>query len=271
MWTTFALATVLSLAPAQSETLVLKNARLTHGPLGHERKNSKFLAGDILYISFDIEGLRVRDDGQVLYSMGLEVLNRERKSQYKEDPQDADGYAALGGNCIPAYTHVLVGADQAEGEFEVKVTVKDRLSGMSDSFSMKFEVLPRAFGLVQVGMTYFVPNADVYYPAPPVGVVGQRLLVNFTVVGFELDKSRKDQPNIETLMRVLDEDDRPTLTKPYSGVVKEIDPAYTKGVPLQFVLQLNRPGRFTIELKATDVLTGKTAERTLHLSVVVPK
>jgi hypothetical protein len=271
MWTTLVLATVLTLTPARSETLELKNVRFTYGPLGQERENSKFLGGDILFVSFDIDGLRASDDGQVLYSMGLEVLNKEGKSYYKEEPGDMDGYLALGGNRLPVFTHVLVGTEQPEGQFEIKVTVKDRANGESASFTRKFEVLPREFGLVQVAMTYFVPDGDCYLPAPPVGVVGQRFLVNFTVVGFDLDKARKDQPNVETRMRVLDEDGKATLAKPYSGVVKEIDPVYAKGIPMQYVLQLNRPGRFTIELKATDTLTGKTAQRTLELVVVVSK
>jgi hypothetical protein len=270
MWTTIALATVLNLAPARADTLELKNARFTYGAFGQERKDSKLLGGEILFVTFDIEGLKVGDDGQVLYSMGLEVFNKEGKLQYKEDPKDMDGYAALGGNRVPAFTHILVGTEQPEGEYEVKVTVKDRATDKSESFSKQFEVLPRQFGLVQVGMTYFFPDGDVNSPAPPVGVVGQRLIVNFTLVGFDLDKSRKDQPSVETSMRVFDEDGKLTLAKPYSGVVKEVDPAFKQGIPLQFVLQLNRPGKFKVELRATDGLTGKTAERTLHLTVVVP-
>ena len=72
-------------------------------------------------------------------------------------------------------------------------------------------------------------------------------------------------------MRVLDEDGKQTLVKPYSGVVKEVDPAFKQGIPLQFVLQLNRPGRFKVELSATDGnLPGRRPRRTLHLTVVVP-
>jgi hypothetical protein len=270
MWITIALAAVLNLAPDRQDALELKNARFTYGPLGRERKDAKILGGEVLYITFDITGLKVRDDGRVQYCTVLEVVNKEGKLQYKEDPQDAEGYAALGGSRIPASTHVLVGTEQSEGEYEIKVTVKDRANGVSDSCRCRFQVLPPKFGLVQVGMSYLVPDSDVNFPAPAVGVVGQRLLVNFTVVGFDLDKSRKDQPHVETSMRVFDEAGKQTLAEPYSGVVKEVDPAYKKGIPMQFLLQLNRPGRFRIELKATDQVTGKTAEQTLRLTVVEP-
>jgi hypothetical protein len=271
MWTTLALATVLNLVPARSDVLELKNARFTYGPFGQERNDTKVLGGDILYLRFDIEGLKVGDDGRAQYSMGLEVLNQDGKLQYKEDPQDQDGYAALGGDRIPAFTHVLVGTEQPKGEFEVKVTVKDRATEKSASFSLKFEVLPPQFGLVQVGMTYFIPDSDVQIPAPQSGAVGQRLLVNFSLVGFGLDKSRGDQPDVSAVMRVFDEDGNLTLNKPYSGAVKEVDPGYKKGVPLQFILQLNRPGKFTIVLKAIDELAGVSAQRTLHLTVTAPK
>jgi hypothetical protein len=37
---------------------------------------------------------------------------------------------------------------------------------------------------------------------------------------------------------------------------------------MSFTLALNRPGKFKLELKATDKVTGKTAELSLDLTVV---
>ncbi len=274
MLSTLAVAAVLGLAPSQSETLQLKNVRATYGPLGQERKDSKVLGGDAYFVSFDIEGLKVREDGQVKYSMSMELTNKEGKSQYKQEPQELDAYNALGGNRVPAFAHILIGTDTPEGEYTLKVTVKDQVTEKSDTLTRKFEVLSRRFGLVQVNMTYQAPVRDVFLPAPPLGVPGQTFWVNFAVVGFELDKARKDQPNIETTMRVLDEDGKPTLAKPYSGGAKEVDPQFPqfkRVIPMQFLLQLNRPGKFKIELKAADKVGGKTAEQILDLTVVEVK
>jgi hypothetical protein len=213
MWATLALATALNLTPAQAGTLQLKNDRVTYGPLGQERKDSKILGGDYFIVAFDIEGLKVRDDGEVKYSMGLEVTNKEGKSQYRQDPQELEAYNALGGGRVPSVAHVFIGTDQPEGEYTLKVTVKDINTGKSDSLSRKFEVSPRKFGFVQLGFSYQAPSREVLLAAPPLGVPGQTLLLNFSVVGFDLDKARKDQPNIETSLRILDEDGKPTVTR----------------------------------------------------------
>jgi hypothetical protein len=272
MWATLALATALNLAPAQSDTLQLKNARVTYGPLGQERKDSKLLAGDIFYVSFDIEGLKMSEDGQVRYSMSMDLTNREGKSQYKQEPQDLEAFNALGGNRIPAFAHIVIGTDTPEGEYTLKVTVKDRVTDKSDSLTRKFEIQPRRFGFVQICMSYQVPGrSDVLLSAPPLGVPGQTFLLSFAVLGFELDKARKDQPDIETTMRVIDENGTPTLAKPYHGEAKEVTAEFKKVIPMQFILQLNRSGKFKIELKATDKIGRKTAEQTLDLNVIEPK
>jgi hypothetical protein len=271
MWATLALATAVYLTPAQSDTLQLKNDRVTYGELGQERKDSKLLPGDIFVVAYDIEGLKVSETGKVSYSMSLDLLNKDGKSQYKQEPSDLEAFNALGGSRVPAFAQVTIGSDTPPGDYTMKVTVKDRTSGKSESLSRKFEVLPIKFGFVRVGFSYLYPGVGANPPAPPVAVPGQTYLVNFTVVGFELDKAHKDQPNIESSLRVLDEDGKPVLAKPYTGSATEIPPELKKYIPMQFVLQLNRAGKFKVELKATDKVSGKSAEQILDLTVIETK
>src|SRR4051812_28384475 len=47
----------LCLTPGQADGLTLTGARVTYGILGPTRDNTKFLAGDTLYVSFTIEGI----------------------------------------------------------------------------------------------------------------------------------------------------------------------------------------------------------------------
>jgi hypothetical protein len=272
MWATLALATALNLAPAQSGTLQLKNDRATYGVLGQERKDFKLLPGDIFYVAFDIEGLKTTDEGQVHYSMLLDLLNKEGKSQFKQEPRNLDAINALGGNRVPAFAEVTIGTDTPEGEYTLKVIVKDLSTDKSETLTRKFEVLPTKFGFIRVGLCHVFPGGGAFTPAaPPIAVPGQSYLVNFAVVGFALDKDRKDQPNIDASLRILDEDGKPTLAKPFGGQATEVGPEFKKVLPMQFVMSLNRPGKFKLELKATDKITGKTAEQTLELNVVETK
>ena len=96
MWTAVALTTVMTLAPAQG--IELKNVRSTYGIMGETRKDDKLLPGDIFVVHFDIEGLKVKDNGTVLYSMGMELTKKGKaKPEFKRDPQDLEAELSLGG------------------------------------------------------------------------------------------------------------------------------------------------------------------------------
>jgi hypothetical protein len=270
MWATLALAAALLPAPAQSGGLQIKNDRATYGELGQERKDYKLLPGDSFCVAFDIEGLKMGDDGQVRYSMSLDLLNKDGKSQFKQEPRDLESFNALGGNRVPAFALTEIGTDTPAGEYTLRVTVKDRSTGKSETLVRKFEVLPTSFGFVRTQFLHLFPNLSVTPPAPPVAVPGQTFLVSCALVGFDLDKARKDQPNIEATLRVLDEDGKPTLPKPYTGTTTELG-QFKSVIPTQFLLTLNRPGKFKVELKATDKISGKTATQVLDLVVIEQK
>src|SRR5579862_9260230 len=64
MLTSVALAAALTLAPAQG-ALTLSGARVTYGELGAARPDLKFLPGDIFFVGFDIDGIKVDESGKV--------------------------------------------------------------------------------------------------------------------------------------------------------------------------------------------------------------
>jgi hypothetical protein len=267
MWSTLALATALTLAPHAGGDLKLTNDRATYGYLGPTRTENKVLPGDIYYVAFDIENLDVGEDGKILYSMGMELLNSKGKPEFSQDPRDLEARNDLGGNRMPGFAAAEIGTDTAPGEYTIKVTVTDRKSKKSDTLTRKFEVGPKEFGLVRTGLTYFSREPP---PAPPLGVTGQGILVNAQIVGFTRDKDKKDQPSIGIEMVIKDENGKPTLSKPITDEVTMI-PENLKNIqaiPISLPLQLNRSGKFTVHLRATDRLNKKTAEMSLPLQVL---
>ncbi len=253
MWATLALAAAMSTVPAQPGQLRLANERLTYGLMGPTRTDSKFAPGDSFFLAFDLENVRVGQDGKVEYSMALEVANAKGERQYRQQPQDLEVYNTLGGTTVPAFARVDVGLDMPPGEYTAKVSVTDRQAKSTQELTRKFQVAPRDFALVRLQTSI----GEV--PAAPVGVAGQELLINFTLVGFERDKAGK-QPNVGVEMRILDEAGKPTVAKPLAGEVKDKVPEKEVTLPMQFLLKLNRPGKFTVQLEATDQVTRKTAK-----------
>jgi hypothetical protein len=270
MWTSLALAAALSLSPGQGAGLTLSNARATFGELGNPRPDTKMLPGDIFFVAFDIEGIKVDEEGKVLYSMAMEVTDKNGKSIFKQQPVDRNDFLPLGGNKLPARAFVSVGLDQEPGTYTCKVTVTDRAAKTSKTLEQNFEVLPKAFGLVQV---YTSADAKGEVPAPTLGVAGQSVWVHFAVVGFERDtKSAKatKQPNVAVEMAVLNKDGTKTLPKPTATTIDGMVDEKDNGIPLRFLLPMNRAGDFIIELKATDALSKKTSRVTLPIKVLPP-
>jgi hypothetical protein len=268
MWATLTLMTALGVTPGQAGELRLTNDRVTYGRIGPTRTDKKFLPGDAYFLSFDIEGL-TKEKGLIRYTMKMEILDGKGKPRFTSRPEEREVFDILGADRVPAFAHTFLGIDAEPGEYTLKLTVTDdQATKKSQTLVRKFEVGERDFGLVGVNLTYpgEVPGA-LPIPAPPVVVLGQPLILSFGITGFERDAKTK-QPRVRIEMRALDGDGKPTLAKPITDeIVKNVD-AKTTIIDGAFDLYLNRPGKFTVELKATDVLTNKSWTVALPMTVL---
>jgi hypothetical protein len=194
----------------------------------------------------------------------MDVTDSAGKAIFTQAPKDLEALMPLGGNSLPAFASARVGLDQPAGKYTLKVTVTDRTTKASQSISQTYEVLQKAFGIVNL-KTSADGEGNVAVPFPG---EGQSLWINFAAVGFGREK---DQPNLSVVLRVLDENGKPTVEKPLTGEVNKDVPKNAQAVPMQFMLDLNRAGKFTAELKATDKTSGKTATVSFPLTVLKMK
>ena len=79
------------------------------------------------------------------------------------------------------------------------------------------------------------------------------------MVGFARAKEGA-QPNVSLEVRILDDQGKPTVARPTTGMVNKDVPSEAQALPMQFPVLLNRGGKFTLELKATDKVSGKSVE-----------
>lgn len=266
-WTPVAAALAASaLLPAQGGQISLANVRATHGILGPTRADSKVMPGDSVFICFDIEGVKSDADGNVHYSMGTEVSDRSGKVLFKQDPRDQKVPVSLGGERVSAYARVDVGLEQPAGEYTVKVKVSEHAGGKAESLSKTFEVLPRGFALVRLAVTH---DSEGVLPVVAAGH-GQGVWLQFGVVGFTRPAAGKG-PDVALEMQVADADGKPTLARPVSAVLNQPLADTAALLPVRLPLSLNRPGKFTVEVTATDRASGKTAKLSFPLVVVESK
>jgi hypothetical protein len=265
MWAALALTTVLT-APAQAGgDLAVKNVRSTHGLLGQTRKDDKLLPGDVLVLAFDIDNLKVKDDGTILYAMGVELTQKVKggkaKPILKRAPQSMEAVNTLGGTTLPGFALQPIGIDYTPGEYTLTVTIKDEGVKPAKTVTLEktFEVMPIKFGFVQVRVTSPLLDA-----APPVGVRGQMLPLHCSLVGVEANKGKLADVTFE--MVVLDAEGKPTVAKSFKGDIKNQVTPVMQFQPIP--LQLNRAGKFTVVIKATDNIAKKSIEQKLDLTVL---
>ena len=262
MWCSITLLAAVALAPLQADHLALTNVHATYGVLGPPRPDTKLLPGDELVLSFDIQGARATPAGKILYSVGMEVTDRQGKVQFKQLPNNLEVEAPPRGRPLPACATLQIGLDQEPGKYAIKVSVTDRVAGATGEFSRTCEILPRAFGLVRARTT---SDSEGRQPIASVRQ-GQTAWINFAAVGFGHSASG-GQPHVSVVMRILDATGRPILGKPSQGEIMKDVPANARALPMQFALAVNRTGKFTVELTATDQIGRHTCNLNFPLTV----
>jgi hypothetical protein len=266
MGTAVVLLAVLSLPAAETGDLRLSNVRPTHCVLGPTRAADKVLPGDSYVLSFDIEGISVDDAGKARYSVGVDVTDAGGKPLYKQEPKEQEAQTSLGGDRLPAYAQLNVGLEAKPGPYHLKVTVTDLATHKSAELTREAEVLPKDFGMVRLTTS---SDPDGRYPLSVPGG-GDWLFLHVGVVGFARSDSGK-QPDVSVVMTVRDENGKPTTAKPVTVKVDKDVPESALHLPVRLLLSLNRPGKFTVELTATDRLSNKTATLSFPLAVASPR
>jgi hypothetical protein len=274
MWATLTLMSALSLPAADAGELQMTNDRVTFGRLGPTRKDTKFLPGDVYFVTFDIEGLQFNKEGNAQYSMQMELFDPKGVSKFKSLQKSDPVFAVQGGGRLTEAIHAVVPTDATPGEYRIDLVVTDVNTKKQAKMTRKYEVAEKAFGIVRVNCAYDLGGLNgPVFPSPGLGTVGQVLFLHFGMTGFERDKEKK-QPNLELQVRMLDESGKPTLEKPHPQSFPTADdaavPEQLSVVPLWFPLALTKTGKYTVELTATDKLSKKTATVTYPLVVVDP-
>jgi hypothetical protein len=252
MWNALALLTGLVLLPAQSpSSLTLSNVRLTYGILGPVRTSDRFLLGDSVVLSFDIDGATVDSDGKVKYALGWEVLDKTGKSRFHQLPKDME-ISAKPGACLPACVNGRVGFHQAPGTYTIKVTVTDRSANTEQQLTREVEVLPKDFGIVRLALTR---DEEGNQPLAKFAA-GQPGWVNFAVVGFARDQNQ-GSPDVSVELQLTDESGNSAFKEPIKRSVGAGVPRQAEDISMQLELKLVRPGKYKLELKAIDKVGGK--------------
>ena len=247
----------LCFIPSVSSAVDIKNIRSCYTPFGATRQNTKYLPGDNIFMTFDVEGLTIDPkSGKANYDTTLEFLDAKGESLFKNSTPN-EVRPQLGGTRMPGLIEFNPGVKRAPGRYSLRMTVHDKLGKDAKAFTYPFDVIPETFGFVGIS-------------APPIGFCGQIANTGFALVHLTLDA--KKQPNTEVVIRILDEASKPVgppvqILLP-RDMPDSVDLEKANFVPLSYPVYLNRVGRFTVEVQATDKISKKTASFTYPMTVL---
>lgn len=264
MLATLALATALSMTPAQDGELKLSNQRTTFGFLGPARGSDKYLPGDMMFLAYDISGMSVNKEGRIKYSLAMQLNDSTGKKVFGQVPQVIEAANSLGGTTLIGFSYAEIGGAQPPGKYKMVVTVKDEGTKppKSAEISHDFEILKKDFGIGRLDLFYDERGT---VSAPRTFVAGQSAWIQFITMGFDRDAA--GNPNVEVRMRILDESGKSTIPQPTTGEAKKAA-AGLFALPWFQKIDFNRSGKFKIELEAEDKVAKKTVKAEQSITVL---
>ncbi len=253
----FSLA-ALALLPQFASAVDIKNARPSYMALGATRYDAKYLPGDVVFVTFDIEGLGIDPKTKLTgYVTILELVDPLGKVIFKNESKVTEVMPQLGGTRMPGDLHVILGPKQSPGNYHIKLTVHDKVGKDAKAIRFDFTVLPEEFGLVGVS-------------APAIGFPGQRYVLGLALINMGLDA--KKLPNVAVTLRVLDRKGTSVAPAVQSFLPRDLpeDTDLTKAnfVEMPQLIYLNQTGQYTIEVIAEDRISKKTAKLQYPLTVL---
>jgi hypothetical protein len=255
------LALLVLVTPAWAE-LAIRDVTPTYGPLGPARKSLAVPAGDELYFRYAITGVRTDAAGRVDGELHVQLTGPNGQALL-DDKRPINGLLALGGQTLPATANVSFGPETPAGDYTMTVTVRDKLSGESASFQRKVTCTKAAFALVRLRLSHdergTIPAAG--------GMLGQTVHVRCQAIGFDRSQAKV---RVVIAMETADAEERSLMPRPIQARLATEGAeqvAQVRSVDFNGSLILNRVGKFTLRLTATDEVSGQKAEVRVPLHV----
>jgi hypothetical protein len=241
------------------------NVQASLGPLGPERVSADYYPHDEVFHRYTVTGLQSDASGGIDVTLESRIFDAAGKDvQTSRDP--LKGKLELAGGSFAGTSVVRLDEQFSAGDYTLIVTVKDNLSGEQTQFSRKFTVKPAQFTIISPRFFY----GDTEQPAPAGGLVGQLLRVRLKAIGFRGNQGKIDA---ELAVQVLDEQGKELLPQPKRGTLKSDDVKEVRAATtLNFteVINLNRPGIFTLRMIVTDKIGKQTTSLDVPLVVRAP-
>jgi len=123
-----------------SDTLTLRNVRVTEGDGGPTRANSVYRAGDTLWVAFDIVGFKAGAEGAIGLKAEMEVATGSQRSARQQLFELNDRFSYVPRR-IPATSHLTLGG-MSPGDYVMTLTFSDSIGSQRYEQAVRFTIQP---------------------------------------------------------------------------------------------------------------------------------
>jgi len=237
----------------------------TYGPFG-SRRAPEFLAGEKIVTRVQIAGLSTsRDDNEARFSFQVNVKDEANQVVGRLPTFEFEERFPLGGHTFSLVTILPTPMEPPPGKYSAEIIVTDHLSNQTTQSETPFALIPwNTFG---AQLVYLAKDREGKTHIGPVSPLGDTIHLNFILTGME---ARNNKAKLTISLDILDEKQRPIGDVPYKSTNHSPFHSTDSRIGQQFAYPvfLNKPGKFTLRLKAKDEHSGKEVTHQLPILVI---
>lgn len=225
---------------------------------GPARADMKFMPCEQVRISFQIDGLELRED-KLHFDVKLTLLKNDQP-YFEEVVSKVHEVDWFGKRASAGVVYFTV-TDEAPGAYKARIELTDLNSKAKDHRDFDFEVVPAALKIANLRLSYDVNGSS---HAPPVFQIFQPVVALFEIVGLEVKNGEVD---VTGDVYLLDHQGR--RLHGMTDVYKYSGPLENGKLPGNFRIHAGVPGEYQLELIIRDLNRAKPHETRLRVPVRV--
>ncbi|MBX7103930.1 MAG: hypothetical protein K1X57_07605 [Gemmataceae bacterium] len=255
------LAWLACAGPALS--LEIRNIQACHGPLGPARTRLEVTPLEEVVYRFVVAGLKPAANGEFQFDIAYSMTDSTGKVVLSDTGRHSV-VAVMSGDATPATAAIQVGPTAPPGDYTLRVTVTDCNGGGDAHFSRRLTCKPGEFRAIN---PRFFHDAARTTPGPAGGLAGQSIYLRVLAAGPKWEAGKS---SVALRVELTDLEGNTVSRQPVTTRREITEGGPFRGIGLETLLPLAKPGEYQIKLTVIDELARREDVITLPLTVGSP-
>jgi len=247
---------VIASAQDKPESLRIRQFQIQQWFGGPARKDLRFMSCEQVRLSFQIEGLTLRED-KLHFDVKLTLL-KEDQPYFEEVVSKVNEVDWFGKRASAGVVYFMI-TDEKPGTYKARIELTDLHSESRTTREFEFQVVPVELKIANMRLSYDVQGTS---NAPPIFQVFQPVVALFDIVGLEVKDGAVDVTGDVYLL-----DERGRRLHGMTDVYKYAGELENGKLPGNFRIHAGVPGEYQLEVVIRDKNRAKPNETKLRVPI----